>query len=647
MKIINSIVFYLIATMLWGSVTTGGLSKDAKNTILYVKSGAGGDCASWTTACDLQIALSSAESGDQLWIAAGTYIPTDSEDPNATFQLPNGVALYGGFPGNGGDWQLRDWEANLTILSGDYGSGKSYHVVSSDAVDNTTILNGFIISDGSATYYFEDEYGGGMFNANSSLTLSNIIFSNNRANYGGGMYNVSSSPILTNVTFSDNTAALSGGGIYNKDSNPLLTDVIFNTNMATNEGGAVSNTNSNPTITRAVFSNNSAGRGGAMYSNQGSLSLADVTFAGNTGFGGGGMYNYEITATLENVTFTGNTTGQAGADGGGMYTDESTVSLSHVLFSGNSAAVGGGGMSNEDSNITLTNVEFSGNSAEIGGGMYNYEGTAMLTNVTFSNNSAVEDGGGMLNYSYYSHTGGILLNNVTFSGNSAGDEGGGMNNDSRNSSLSNVTFYGNSAPYGGGLYVYYGASTLTNAILWENTDDQIYIGSSASAAITYSIFQGGYTGTGNINENPRLTDLSDNGGFSKTHAILAGSPAIDAGSPDLCSSTDQRGYPRPYDGDGDGNPVCDMGAFEVQPYSLSINTTGNGQVNVSPEKSAYDFGDIVLLTAIADSYWIFTEWSGDALSTENPLTITIHGNTVITAIFNEDLFKVYLPLNLK
>lgn len=62
---------------------------------------------------------------------------------------------------------------------------------------------------------------------------------------------------------------------------------------------------------------------------------------------------------------------------------------------------------------------------------------------------------------------------------------------------------------------------------------------------------------------PMLGPLADNGGPTWTHALLPGSPAIDAGDPALCEATDQRGVARPKNGDGDGNPVCDIGAFEA------------------------------------------------------------------------------------
>ena len=100
--------------------------------------------------------------------------------------------------------------------------------------------------------------------------------------------------------------------------------------------------------------------------------------------------------------------------------------------------------------------------------------------------------------------------------------------------------------------------------MWGNTaptDPQI----SGAAAITYSAIQGGWSGESNINTDPLLGPLADNGGFTLTHDLRPGSPAIDAGSPTVCPATDQRGAARPIDGDGKDGARCDMGAVEYMP----------------------------------------------------------------------------------
>ena len=491
-------------------------------TILYVKSGGPSvNCTSWDDACDLQTALSIANSGDQVWVAAETYIPTttDLDLRTDTFQLESGVAIYGGFPAVGGEWIERNWLTNPTTLSGEIGSSditdNSYHVVTGSGVDETAVLDGFTISAGSAGNADEPRDGGGMYNAGGSPTLTNITFSGNSAKKGGGMYNESSSnPTLTNVTFSENTAnQYYGGGMYNSYSNPTLT----------------------------------------------------------------------------NVTFSGNT---ASHDGGGMY--------------------------NTFSSPTLTNVTFSGNTAteQYGGGMFNWESSPTLTNVTFSNNTAYSDGGG-------------------------------MSNNSSEPTLTNVTFTGNSAGVGGGMSNWNSSPTVTNAIFWGNTPAvQIYNSSTdSSATITYSDIQGGYPGIGNINVDPLLAPLANNGGFTQTHALLSGSKAIDAGNPGAgtCPATDQRGYPRPIDGDGIGSAICDMGAFEYGSFTLTVTVMGNGSVAKNPDKVGYIFGEVVTLTATANPGWSFSGWSG-ATVTDNKLTIA--GNTTVTANFTI-INKLYLPLILR
>jgi len=646
----------LLANLRWEIVSASPVDSEIQSTILFVKPGADGDCLSWDTACELQTALFNAIEGNQIWVAAGTYKPTTDDNRESTFQLKNGVAIYGGFPDNGGDFSQRDWETYPTTLSGDIGvtsdnADNSYHVVTGSEVDVTTILDGFTISLGNAFGTYPYDCGGGMFNNRSSPSLTNVTFSSNSASYGGGgMSNWhSSSPSLTNVTFSSNSASYGGGGMYNQDSsNPSLTNVIFSDNSV-DLGGGMYNEFSSPTLTDVTFSGNTSSYGGGMYNTYGSNPhLTNVTFNSNSASSeGGGMYNYSSSPNLTNVTFSSNSATSYDGDssyGGGLFDNSSNPILSNVTFSGNSASYGGGMYNYSNSSPNLTNVTFSDNTAtDYGGGMFNNSSNPILRNVTFNDNAVNGDisyGGGMFN-----NSSNPILSNVTFSGNSA-SYGGGMYNYSNSSpSLTNVTFSGNTATSdGGGIYNIEGSPSLTNAILWGNTPSQI---SGSSATVTYSDIQGDdvYPGDGNINENPLLGNLADNGGFTLTHELGVGSPAIDKGNPELCPLIDQRSYARPVDGDEDGLAVCDMGAYEYASspatFPLVVDVVGNGSVIKYQDKLEYLYGEEVTLTAIADQNWEFVDWGGDASGSNNPLTFTLEGNTNITAYFSKAQNVVY------
>jgi hypothetical protein len=176
------------------------------------------DGTSWAEAfATLQKALTVSSAGDEIWVAAGTYKPTPTTDRSVYFALKNGVSVYGGFAGTESALSQRNWETNVTILSGDVDSdgtiaNNSYHVVVANTYA-TALLDGFTITGGNA----EGFHGGGIYSSSGYARLSNLIISNSRANqYGGGMYNVNGSPSLTNVTFSGNQSDDRGGGLFNE-----------------------------------------------------------------------------------------------------------------------------------------------------------------------------------------------------------------------------------------------------------------------------------------------------------------------------------------------------------------------------------------------------------------------------------------------
>ena len=332
--------------------------------IHYVRWNANGanNGTSWADAySDLQSALSAAASGEEIWVAAGTYKPTTTADRFVSFTMKDGVRIYGGFAGTESALIQRDASVNVTTLSGDIGSlgnnnDNSYHVVVGSNTNNSALLDGFTVTAGNANETasgLDQSKGGGMYNDSGSPTIRNVIFSGNYGTFGGGMYNGGefnfpngSHPILTNLTFINNSA-VEGGGMRNEDySSPTLTNVIFNSNTVIRAGGGLQNFHySSPTI-------------------------MDVTFRHNTASIGAGIMNvWNSEPTLVNVT-----------------------------FDTNSAADWGGGMDNErGSNSTLTNVTFSGNSANSGGGMSNYSSMPTISNVTFSGNWANTEGGAMQN----------------------------------------------------------------------------------------------------------------------------------------------------------------------------------------------------------------------------------------------------------
>jgi len=503
---------------------------------------------------------------------------------------------------------------NITVSDGyDTNHGGGIYNMGTLTITNSTFSGnsardysgGGIYNDGTLTIAnsnFSSNYaphGGGILHHSSSmLTITGSNFSNNNAILGGGIFNVGSSiPTMLTVTsshFTDNT----GGGIYNA---PFVTlDIKDSTFTDNTDGGIINSTFGTLTITNSTLSGNQADYGGGIYIDySGTLNITNSTLSGNSAHFGGGINN-NGTVSVTHSTFSNNSADQ----GGGIYNNNNgTLNIANSTFSSNRVedeGDGGGGISNFGS-TDITNSTFYTNTAtdHYGGGIYNdYSGTLNIANSTLSGNSAGW-GGGIDNRGPFTIThsalvgnnadfgGGIynegVLNNTnnTFSANTATQYGGGISNWTGTVNLTNSTFSGNSAPTAltatGGAVDNSGTMTITNSILANSPS-----GDNCKGAI----IDGGHNLEDGVscefsidalsNTNPWLAPLGDNGGPTWTYALMQGSLAIDSADPANCPSTDQRGAPRPFDGNGDGVAICDRGSFEAG-YRFPTTTTITGE----------------------------------------------------------------------
>ena len=486
-------------------LTLAGVEDPAQaQTYVDASASAGGNGTSWTDAyTDLQDALGSATTGDEIWIATGTYTPGTARADR--FQIDgDGLKLYGGFDPAGGDdtFADRDPAVNPTILSGDIGvagdaSDNSYHVLFLNgffaSITPDTVIDGVTITGGNADGAGLESRGGG-------------LLCEGRGNSGGAC-----SPTLTNLTITNNNASEIGGGVYlygavGGESSPAITGSTFENNTAGQLGGAIYSDGdggaSSPMITGSTFDSNTANSGGALYNSGGS----------------GGVSNPTITDAI----FTGNTALEnAGSDGNGA-----------AIFNATFDAAA-------ESSPTITNSLFVGNTAERDAGAIFSDardgGTSSptLTNLVIANNTADSNGGGVYNLAGNGGTSSPTITNVTFFGNTAAFDGGAMVNDILASST------GSAQP------------TITNTIFFDNqatnVGDAIFNrGSGAVPAIRHSLFTDGLSsdvnGTPSVDENnlagdPLFVDASTPAGpdgilgtFDDGLRVTAVSPVIARGS---------------------------------------------------------------------------------------------------------------------
>ena len=570
------------------------------------------DGTSWSDAyVYLQEALADARLADQpveIRVAQGIYRPNEGlvaipefDWRTTTFQLINGVTLKGGYAGSSEpNPNVCDAQTYETILSGDLAGNdapnvmnndeNSYHVVTGNDTDATSVLDGFTITAGNASGDYPLGHGGGMHNVSGSPTLVNCTFRSNGAVYGGGMHNLESNPNITDCTFTNNIAYFGysgtypegtayggwGAGMHNDTSSPTLSRCIFTGNNSDHEGGGMYNEGgSRPILTNCTFSENFAlDKGGGVFNWESQPTLANCAFSGNlAGNYGGGMRNTSCNPTVTNCTFTSNFaywgggisnagtsnpmvadsifTGNSAYGGGGIFNGYSSPRLINCTFIENSAHTGGAMRNSHTSSPTLTDCTFSNNLATgDGAGMFNSETSdSMLTRCVFRGNSAERRGGGMGNYASSSP----MLINCIFSENVALVLGGGMYNHNASPTIANCTFTGNAALSGNATacdsYRHSRPSNIriTNSILWDGAK-QIWNNDNSTISITHSDWQGltgdrsGLPGS-NINEDPCFADPANGDYHLKSEAGRwdpnsqswikddVTSPCIDAGDP--------------------------------------------------------------------------------------------------------------------
>jgi len=365
----------------------------------------------------------------------------------------------------------------------------------------------------------------------------------------------------------------SGGGTRDREANPTIIDgggkgsvVRFDSigasvidgfaieNGRTTYGGGIYCNRSSPTIANNTFTVDSATYGGGIYCNRSSPTIANNSFTGNSAAYGGAIACYSYSSPkISNNTIVGNSASRTGAGITCWY--DSCPTIDDNSITRNSASWQGGGISCwYGSCPTINDNSITWNSAGLyyGGAIYcYYESSPAISNNLIAANIAARDGGGI--YCFYSSS--PTLTNCTIADNEADSDFNG---------------YGT----GGALYVADSSSRIgiLNCILWGDSPNEI-AGETTNVLVEYSDVQGGWGGTGNVDDEPLFVD-SAGGDYN----LLSGSPCVDAAYSTDTPEYDMVGNPRvddPYTtntGAGEKSDYYDIGALEYQ----CSDTDGDG-----------------------------------------------------------------------
>ncbi|WP_376692420.1 choice-of-anchor Q domain-containing protein [Wenzhouxiangella sp. EGI_FJ10409] len=394
-------------------------------------------------------------------------------------------------------------------------------------------------------------------------------------------------------------------------------------------------------------------------SNAGSLrqAIADASSGDDIDFSVSGTIGLNSELSIDkNLTIQGgNSITVSGNDTTRVFRVEfgNTVSLDGLSIV-NGRAASGGGVHNTGT-LTVTNSTISDNSADGGGagdgggGIFS-SGTLTVTNSTISNNIADAHGGGILSNT----TGGsctdmprTVVQSSTISNNNTTGGGGGVRNTNGIIEITQSTITANSASEGGGVWSWNDGSTCTRigqTIISGNSNTDVFgfwadqgyfsLGHNLIGTANSSVdFSQEFNEAGDLTNQtqPVLGDLANNGGLTRTNALLPGSPAIDAGPDTDCPAQDQRGVGRPQEG------TCDIGAFESRGFDLVLFSGDNQSTTIGTDFSedlAVDISSAFDDPVDGGQVSFLAPGSGASLSTEVSTVTIAGGQASITATAN-------------
>ena len=531
-----------------------------------------------------------------------------------TFSVTGTINLTGGLP------SLMNVTINgpgSSLLTIRRDTGGDYNIFTNNgtvvSISGLTVTNGRTLDGIPGSDFFQSGLpGGGIFN-NGVMTLTDVVVTGNRTGNGG------------TVGTSTGGFGGSGGGIVSTGTLTMINCIVSN-NLTGNgaagahggSGGAGGGISASGTVTiiNSVITANNTGAG-AVGSNAGA--------SGGNGGVGGGISIQNGTAMLSNVIISGNHTGNGGGEsgsgghGGGIFFVDTTATLTNSTVSNNTTGnaspgfVGqggfGGGIFKSGLMLSIIGSTISGNATgtsgpnggSVGGGIDNSSGPMNMTNSTVSGNTTSSDGG--TGAGIWNANASMLLANCT------------------------IAFNHSQAPFGGpGIHHFNESSTVTlrNTIVTGNTrggvanspDLEGTYNSEGHNIVRNADGASGFTapgdqvGTTASPLNPQLGLLADNGGPTQTHALLVGSPALDAGNNALAKDasnntliTDQRGAGRFANASGGGPPATvDIGAFEFHPFLEDVsNKTTNEDTTLLVPFNIGDGASISSVTALSDN----------------------------------------------